>query len=68
MLSIHDPLLIFTDLDGTLLNSHTFEWQPAAPWLTRLHESGVPVMMRRAINENDPRDKCGLISLSNTAS
>lgn len=24
MLSIHDPLLIFTDLDGTLLNSHTF--------------------------------------------
>lgn len=25
-------------------------------------------MMRRAINENDPRDKCGLISLSNTAS
>lgn len=43
MLSIHDPLLIFTDLDGTLLNSHTFEWQPAAPWLTRLHESGVPV-------------------------
>ncbi|TNF70534.1 mannosyl-3-phosphoglycerate phosphatase-related protein, partial [Salmonella enterica subsp. enterica serovar Heidelberg] len=27
MLSIHDPLL-FTDLDGTLLNSHTFEWQP----------------------------------------
>ncbi|SUG47221.1 mannosyl-3-phosphoglycerate phosphatase [Salmonella enterica subsp. arizonae] len=42
MLSIHDPLLIFTDLDGTLLNSHTFEWQPAAAWLTRLHESGVP--------------------------
>lgn len=33
MLSIHDPLLIFTDLDGTLLNSHTFEWQPAAPGL-----------------------------------
>ncbi|HAC9004228.1 TPA: HAD hydrolase family protein, partial [Salmonella enterica subsp. enterica] len=45
MLSIHDPLLIFTDLDGTLLNSHTFEWQPAAPWLTRLHESGVPVIL-----------------------
>lgn len=45
MLSIYDPLLIFTDLDGTLLNSHTFEWQPAAPWLTRLHESGVPVIL-----------------------
>lgn len=30
-------------------------------------DAGVNVM-RRAINENDPRDKCGLISLSNTAS
>lgn len=28
----------------------------------------VTLMMRRAINESDPRDKCGLISLSNTAS
>ncbi|WP_254555827.1 HAD hydrolase family protein, partial [Salmonella enterica] len=45
MLSSHDPLLFFTDLDGTLLNSHTFEWKPAAPWLTLLHESGVPVIL-----------------------
>ncbi|MGS9235626.1 HAD hydrolase family protein, partial [Salmonella enterica subsp. enterica serovar Infantis] len=45
MLSIHEHLLILTDLDGTLLNSHTFEWQPASPWLTRLHESGVPVII-----------------------
>lgn len=33
MLSIHDPLLIFTDLDGTLLNSHTFSGSPRPPGL-----------------------------------
>lgn len=31
MLSIQQPLLIFTDLDGTLLDSHSYDWQPAAP-------------------------------------
>ena len=30
MLSLDAPLLIFTDLDGTLLDSHTYDWQPAA--------------------------------------
>lgn len=45
MLSIHEPLLIFTDLDGTLLDSHTYDWQPAAGWLTRLRESSVPVIL-----------------------
>ncbi|WP_336220937.1 mannosyl-3-phosphoglycerate phosphatase-related protein [Citrobacter amalonaticus] len=45
MLSLDDPLLIFTDLDGTLLDSHTYDWQPAAAWLARLREKGVPVIL-----------------------
>ncbi|EPC0233625.1 mannosyl-3-phosphoglycerate phosphatase-related protein [Escherichia albertii] len=45
MLSIHQPLLIFTDLDGTLLDIHSYDWQPAAPWLNRLREAGVPVIL-----------------------
>lgn len=45
MLSIQQPLLIFTDLDGTLLDSHSYDWQPAAPWLNRLREAGVPVIL-----------------------
>ncbi|RZM96040.1 MULTISPECIES: mannosyl-3-phosphoglycerate phosphatase-related protein [unclassified Escherichia] len=45
MLSIHQPLLIFTDLDGTLLDSHSYDWQPAASWLIRLREAEIPVIL-----------------------
>lgn len=44
MLSVNEPLLIFTDLDGTLLDSHTYDWQPAAPWLYRLRERNIPLI------------------------
>ncbi|EFB2834421.1 hypothetical protein FHD46_03220 [Escherichia coli] len=47
MLSIQQPLLIFTDLDGTLLDSHSYDWQPAAPWLNR---EGIHLQ-----NEDPPR-------------
>ncbi len=30
MFSIQQPLLVFSDLDGTLLDSHSYDWQPAA--------------------------------------
>ena len=45
MLSLDDPVLIFTDLDGTLLDSHTYDWQPAAGWLARLREKNIPVIL-----------------------
>ncbi|GAB8971660.1 hypothetical protein OkiPb01104_40800 [Escherichia coli] len=45
MLSIQQPLLVFSDLDGTLLDSHSYDWQPAAPWLSRLREANVPVIL-----------------------
>ncbi|MBO9163448.1 MAG: mannosyl-3-phosphoglycerate phosphatase-related protein, partial [Escherichia coli] len=35
----------FSDLDGTLLDSHSYDWQPAAPWLSRLREANVPVIL-----------------------
>lgn len=40
MPSLQDSLLIFSDLDGSLLDIHTYEWQPAMPrldtlWITR---------------------------------
>ncbi|WP_110678232.1 HAD-IIB family hydrolase [Salinicola sp. RZ23] len=38
------PLLVFTDLDGSLLDHHSYDWQPAAPWLERLAAAGVPVI------------------------
>lgn len=45
MLNLHKPLLVFTDLDGSLLDMHTLDWQPAAPWLMRLREAQVPVIL-----------------------
>lgn len=45
MPALHDPLLIFTDLDGTLLDSHTWDWQPAAEWLSRLGQQQIPVIL-----------------------
>ena len=45
MPSLDDPLLIFTDVDGTLMDSHTGEWQAAAGWLSRLREHDVPVIL-----------------------
>ncbi|GHE20230.1 HAD-IIB family hydrolase [Halomonas urumqiensis] len=38
------PRLLFTDLDGSLLDHHSYDWSPAAPWLARLKQLGVPVI------------------------
>ncbi|HHA1181087.1 TPA: mannosyl-3-phosphoglycerate phosphatase-related protein, partial [Enterobacter asburiae] len=45
MPSLRDTLLIFSDLDGSLLDIHTYEWQPAMPWLDRLMDNQVPVIL-----------------------
>lgn len=38
------PRLVFTDLDGSLLDHHSYDWSPARPWLARLKQLGVPVI------------------------
>ncbi|MEQ6916112.1 HAD-IIB family hydrolase [Halomonas aquatica] len=38
------PRLVFTDLDGSLLDHHSYDWAPAKPWLARLKAQGVPVI------------------------
>lgn len=45
MLTLQDPLTIVTDLDGSLLDHHTYSWQPAQPWLDRLQAAEVPVVI-----------------------
>ncbi len=37
-------LLVFTDLDGTLLDHDTYDWRPALPALDELRRRGVPVI------------------------
>ncbi|EMR5910806.1 HAD-IIB family hydrolase, partial [Enterobacter hormaechei] len=45
MPSLEETLLVFTDLDGTLLDFHTLDWQPAAPWLAKLRDKQIPVIL-----------------------
>jgi len=45
MPSLRDSLLIFSDLDGSLLDIHTYAWQPAMPWLDRLLDNQIPVIL-----------------------
>ncbi len=38
------PRLVVTDLDGSLLDHHSYDFSPAKPWLARLKQLGVPVV------------------------
>jgi mannosyl-3-phosphoglycerate phosphatase len=37
-------VLVFTDLDGTLLDHHTYSFAPALPTLQKLHSQNIPVI------------------------
>lgn len=39
------PWIVVTDLDGTLLDHHTYSWRAAAPALERLRRLGIPVVL-----------------------
>ncbi|ALM51655.1 HAD-IIB family hydrolase [Halomonas huangheensis] len=38
------PRLVFTDLDGSLLDHDSYDWSPAQPWLRALKASGALVI------------------------
>jgi mannosyl-3-phosphoglycerate phosphatase len=58
--------VVFTDLDGSLLDPVTYSWEEARPALARLRLEGIPVvlvtsktraeveMLRRALDNRDP--------------
>ena len=56
MPSLKETLLILTDLDGTLLDFHTLDWQPAAPWLERLKGEQIPVILCSSKTASEMRD------------
>ena len=58
--------IVFTDLDGTLLDHETYGCGPALPWVSRLEASGIPLVfnssktlaellcLRREMNNTHP--------------
>nr|WP_163503932.1 HAD-IIB family hydrolase [Halomonas socia] len=41
---VSPPRLVFTDLDGSLLDHDSYDWSPARVWLARLVAAGVAVI------------------------
>lgn len=41
----NEDLIVFTDLDGTLLDHHSYNWQPALPALETLRNLNIPVVL-----------------------
>lgn len=39
------PAVVFSDLDGTLLDHHTYDWAPAAPVIAALADRGIPLVL-----------------------
>jgi mannosyl-3-phosphoglycerate phosphatase len=39
------PLMVFTDLDGTLIDHHTYDWTPAAPAIAALKAAGAGIVL-----------------------
>ena len=39
------PLLVFSDLDGTLIDHHSYDWSPAMPALAALGSIGAGVVL-----------------------
>ena len=38
-------LLVFTDLDGTLLDHHSYSWAPASQALSRIAKRDIPLIL-----------------------
>lgn len=45
MLSLNSSLMIITDLDGSLLDHHDYNWDAASAWLARLKQHQIPLVI-----------------------
>ncbi|MDZ7278057.1 mannosyl-3-phosphoglycerate phosphatase-related protein [Pantoea eucrina] len=45
MPALDSSLLVVTDLDGSLLDHHDYNWEAAREWLTRLQQQHIPVVL-----------------------
>jgi len=48
-------LIIFSDLDGTLLNHENYGWQEAIPALKRVEEAGIPLILNSSKTASEVR-------------
>lgn len=44
MITLNSPIMVVTDLDGSLLDHFDYTWQPAQSWLDRLQQHNIPIV------------------------
>lgn len=59
------PKVIVTDLDGTLLDHHTYAWSDAAEALTKAHDLGIPIVPCTSKTFAETRPLADAIGLTN---
>ncbi len=45
MPTLLQPLMIVTDLDGSLLDHHSYRWDAAVDWLDQLQQHQIPLVI-----------------------
>lgn len=56
-------LVVFTDLDGTLLDHHSYSWRAALPAMERLAANGIPLVLNSSKTAAEMRDLQGAMGL-----
>ena len=49
-------LVVFTDLDGTLLDHHSYSWRAALPAMERLAANGIPLVLNSSKTAAEMRE------------
>jgi len=57
-------LIIFTDMDGTLLDSEDYSYAPALPMLRRLQAAGIPVIPVTSKTRAEVETFCGALNIT----
>lgn len=56
--------VVLTDLDGTLLDHHTYDWSPAKPALDRLKRLNIPVIFNTSKTDSEVKNLSNEIGLT----
>jgi mannosyl-3-phosphoglycerate phosphatase len=57
------PAVVVSDLDGTLLDSHTYAFDRARPALEALREQGIPIVLVSSKTRSEIEDLRGLLGI-----
>lgn len=56
-------LIVFTDLDGTLLDHHSYSWRAAKPAMARLGANGIPLILNSSKTAAEIRELQNMMGL-----